>query len=215
MKRGRAKNNNLVKHREVLQKRNKALVEKAIAHIRELGGEVTMSMVSRVTYEIADIQSGEKGITLAGISKNETYRALVEQAKANSEIHQSTAISRAKHLSDGDIRMMLHALRVENIELKRDNKILTQQIKEMPNVIETVEPIEDALIREHNAIKNTARSMVIRLCELELAYIDADIQSLKVAHYEEMIVPYEALKLFYSKELHDIQCKVRENASND
>jgi len=34
-------------------------------------------------------------------------------------------------------------------------------------------------------------------------------------HYEEMIVPSDALNLFYKKELDDIQRKIREHASND
>lgn len=211
----KSKNDNLSKHKELLLKRNKALVERAIAHINQLGGAISMSIVSRVTYEIAKSEEKEKGITLAGISKNPIYRNLVEQAKAESERKQGT--SRRTHLvhySDGDIRMMLHTLRVENDELKRTNKILTQQIKEEPHVIETSEPIENTLIKEYNSIRNIARSMTNRLCELELAYIDANTETLKVMHYDEILVPPDALKQFYLKELDDIQRKIREHASD-
>ena len=209
------KNDNLSKHKELLQKRNKALVERAIAHINQLGGAISMSIVSRVTHEIARSEEQEKGITLAGISKNPIYRHLVEQAKAESERKQGTG--RKTHLwqySDGDIRMMLHAVRVENNELKRSNKILTQQLREETHVIETSEPIEDTLIKEYNTIRNIARSMTNRLCELELAYIDANTGTLKVMHYDEILVPQDALKQFYLKELDDIQRKIREHAAN-
>lgn len=141
------KNDNLLKHKELLQKRNKALVERAIAHINQLGGDISMSIVSRVTYEIARSEDKEKGITLAGISKNPIYRHLVEQAKAESERKQGThRKNHSGHYSDGDIRMMLYALHVENSELKSTNKILTQQLREETHVIETSEPIEDTLI---------------------------------------------------------------------
>ncbi|SFV55859.1 hypothetical protein MNB_SV-3-145 [hydrothermal vent metagenome] len=209
------KNDNLLKHKELLQKRNKALVERAIAHINQLGGDISMSIVSRVTYEIARSEDKEKGITLAGISKNPIYRHLVEQAKAESERKQGThRKNHLGHYSDGDIRMMLHALRVENSELKSTNKILTQQLREETHVIETSEPIEDTLIKEYNTIRNIARSMTNRLCELELAYIDANTGTLKVMHYDEILVPHDALKQFYLKELDDIQRKIREHASN-
>jgi len=215
-KRHKPKNNNLSKHRELLQQRNTALVKRAIEHIRKLDGNITMSMVSKVTYEIARIEDKEKGITLAGISTSPIYRALVEEAKADSEMKQ-TAINgiKVKHYSDGDIRMMLHALRVENEDLKRTNKILSQQLREETNDIAYTEPIKDTLIKEYNQIKNTARSMVSRLCELELTYIDTNTETLRVMHYEKIIVPSDALNLFYKKELNDIQTNIRKYATDD
>ena len=109
---------------------------------------------------------------------------------------------------------MLHALRVENANLKRDNKILAMKIKEIPDVIETVPPIEDEIIKKANALQNIARSMVRRLCELELAYIDADTNTLRLSYYDETIVHAEALKLFYNKELDEIRSKIREGVAH-
>lgn len=209
----KAKNNNLQKYHQILVERNTALIKRAIAHIKGLGGEVTKSSVSKVTYEIANPAKNEKGITLAGISKNKVYSALIEEAAADSG--RGRVPRSIRQYSDGDIRMMLHALRVENASLKRENTILSQHIKETPDVVETTEPIPEKLVREYNAVKNAARSMVSRLCELEMTYIDINNRCLKVAHYNEMIVPKEALELFYIKELHDIQREVRESAPDD
>jgi len=208
------KNNNLQKYQQSLVERNTALIKRAIAHIREIGGEITKSIVSKVTYEIADPEKNEKGITLAGISKNSIYRTLIEEAAADTRKGRRE-LRGGRQYTDGDIRMMLHALRVENAQIKRENTILSQQLKEVPNVIEQTQPIPDKLIQEYNAIKNAARSMVSRLCEMEMTYIDIENECLKVAHYNEVIVPKEALKLFYTKELHDIQCKIREVAPDD
>ena len=206
IKKQKAKNDNLFKHKELLQKKNKALIERSILHITQLDGQINMSIVSRVTYELANIEDKEKGITLAGISKNPIYRALVEQAQANREMKNGSKTKMGtSHYSDGDIRMMLHAMRVENEELKRTNKILSQQLKEHSNVIETSEPIEDNIIREYNTIKDIAKSTVKRLCELEIAYIDTNTETLRVMHYDEILVPSDALKKFYLKELNEIQ----------
>ncbi|QOR61168.1 hypothetical protein ACM66Z_10910 [Sulfurovum sp. ST-21] len=213
----KAKNDNLKKHQQALVERNTALIKRVIEHIKQLDGEITMSIVSKVSYEIADSKKGEKGITLAGISKNKVYRALVEEAAASARMgeKQNRRGRPPKHYSDGDIRMMLHALRTENALLKRENTILSQQLKEVPNAIEATEPVPDMIIREYNGVKNAARSMVSRLCEMELTYIDSETECLKVAHYNEVVVPKEALKLFYQKELHDIQRKIRETAPDN
>ncbi len=210
----KAKNNNLDEYRKKLSESNEALVKKAIAHIVALSGEVMFSSVSKVTYELADIQIGQTGITVAGISTSSVYRPLVEEAQANQEIHGRASRGTINHFSKGDAQLMLHALRVENVNLKRDNKILTLKLKEIPDVIETVTPIRDSIIQKGNALQDIARSMVTRLCELELAYIDADTNSLKLTYYDEIIVHNEALKLFYEKELNDIQSKIREGVTN-
>jgi len=208
----KAKNDNLQKHKERLVESNKALVNKAIAHIEELGGGITFSSVSKVTYEIADIQSKETGITLAGITKNPIYRALVEEAQANQNLDGKRKRSpNIRQYSQGELGLIVHALRVENENLKHDNRILKLKLKEMPDVIETVEPIREKIIKKGNALQDVARSMVNRLCELELAYIDAN-NTLRLHGYNYTIVGEEALKLFYEKELNDIKLKVRENA---
>ena len=208
----RAKNDNLKTYQMERVKRNTALIERAINHIRGLGGNISMSIVSKVTYEIADREKGETGITLAGISKNKQYRKMIEQAQADAQMHQShhnNTSPRTRHLSDGDIRMMLHALRVENETLKRENKILIHQLREMPHVIETTQPIQDTLIKERNELYSIMRSIVGRLCELDVAYIDLDTETLKMMMYEDIIVPKDVLKQFYEKEIHDLKSGVR------
>lgn len=205
----RPKNNNLANHREKMHDIYIGLIKKAIAHIESLNGEISMSAVSRVSYEVADKEQGEKGITLPGISTNSEYRALVEHAKANQEVHHphNRREVKVKYLSDGDIRMMVHVLRTENIELKRTNKILMQQLKDMPDTVETIAPIEEKIIAAHNTIMNVAKSLTNRLCELEITYIDAVSETLKLAHYDEIIVPTKPLKLYYEKELNEIHNK--------
>jgi len=201
------KNDNLDKHRKKMQGIYIELIQKAISHIESLNGDITMSAVSRVSYEIADKEKGEKGITLPGISTNPEYRALVEHSRANQELHEpkDRRELKAKYLSEGDIRMMVHVLRTENIELKRTNKVLIQQLKDIPDTVETIAPVEEKIIAAYNAMMNVSRALTNRLCELELTYIDATNETLNVAHYNDVVVPSEALKLFYEKELNEIR----------
>jgi len=66
------KNDNLKKHQTALVERNTALVKRAIEHIKRVDGEISMSIVSKVTYEIADRENGEKGVVKCN-RNNRTY----------------------------------------------------------------------------------------------------------------------------------------------
>ena len=193
------KNNNLTKYREEMLKKNETLIKRAITHIQSLSGAVTFSAVSQVTYDIADIQNGQKGLTVAGITKNPLYRGLIERAKTQTLAIENTG--RKSKQSIGDMNLSLHALRVSNAELKQENKILRLKLKEVPDRIETVEPIRNDLISKHNQLQGIVRSLVNRLSELEIAYVDMETRSLKLSLYNSTIIPREALEIFYKKEL--------------
>jgi hypothetical protein len=72
------KNNNLAEYRAFQEEKNKELVLKSIKYIKSLNGIINFSTVSQVTYDIADPLKNEKGLTLAGLSKNKLYRSLIE-----------------------------------------------------------------------------------------------------------------------------------------
>ena len=205
-----AKNNNLSVYRQKLAQINETLIQKAIEHIVRLGGEVTFSSVSKVTYDIADQQNGESGLTLAAISKNKIYRSMVEKAQVSRLIAgEKQKYSPTMKYSIGDMQFSLHELRVQNAKLKMDNKILVQKLKEVHIPIKEVGNIEETIIKKAKEIQNIANSMVNRLLELELAYIDTSLSTLNVAMYDTVLVTKEALNLFFQKELNELQSKIR------
>ena len=200
------KNDNLAKFRERRVETNKALIERAVEHIRKLNGEINFSLVSKVTYDIADASKGEKGISLAGISKNKLYRAIIEKAKLTDGVDERNArIASKGRVSIGDMQMSFHALRVENAKLKMEKKVLTQQLKENSRPVKGVEGIDANLIERYEEMRRTFSSLVGRLLELELAYIDAEKRTLNVAIYDEVILRKQVLELFYAKELDAIK----------
>ena len=73
------KNNNLAEYRAFQEEKNKELVLKSIKYIKSLNGIINFSTVSQVTYDIADPLKNEKGLTLAGLSKNKLYRSLIDR----------------------------------------------------------------------------------------------------------------------------------------
>lgn len=204
-----AKNNNLARYRELQKEKNEALVAKAIQHIIKLKGEITFSLVSKVTYDIADSSLGEKGLTLAGISKNKTYRAMIEKAQTVSLFSDvNSNNSPSTKLSIGDAQLSLHSFRVENSKLKMENKILAGKLKELVLPHQTVDNINDSVMKKAQEIQSVAHSMVSRLLELELAYIDHTDFSLYISTFDDLLVSNEALALFFEKELHELKSTI-------
>ncbi len=197
-----AKNNNLDAYRQKLVVSNEALVIKCIAHIRSIEGEIKFSTVSRVSYGLANTEEGQSGLTLAAISKNPVYRLLVEQAQADTSLHQTGKhYAKANNFSKGDLKLTLYGLQSANTKLKQEKKILELKLKEVSPHTETVTPIRDEIIENANALRNIAKSIVTRILELELAYIDTKDDSIKLMHYESVLVTKDALNKFFEKEL--------------
>ncbi len=199
------KNDNLSKFRELQQSQNQALVQRAIEHIQQLNGDVNFSLVSKVTYDIADAIKGEKGISLAGLSKSKIYRPMIEKAKLSNGTNELNLQAPAKNrVSVGDMQMSFHSVRVENAKLEMDNKILAKQLKEVSTPIQELGNIDVNIMRQYDEMKQICSSLVSRLLELELVYIDSEKVTLNVAIYDEVILQKQSLSLFYQKELHAI-----------
>ncbi len=200
------KNDNLSKYREIQQSQNKALVQRAIEHIQQLNGDVNFSLVSKVTYDIADVSKGEKGISLAGLSKSKIYRPMIEKAKMSNGVNADNLKNSTKsRVSIGDMQMSFHAMRVENAKLKMENKILSQRVKEIDAPVQELGNIDMNIMKQYEKMKQICASLVSRLLELELTYIDSEKETLNVAMYDEVILQKQSLELFYQKELHAIK----------
>jgi len=194
----KGKNDNLKKHQEVLQERNRKMIQRTIEHIQKLGGKITMSSVSRVTYEIADPEKSEKGITLAGISKNPMYRAIIEEAASSlSPPHSGTGST--QRMSTGDARLKLHSLRVEKLRLEDENRILKKQLLVIPQHIETVDVFSEKLLHEHSQTIELFCTFIYRLNELEITYRDTG-GALRLALYDEVVVPKKTMEILFNNE---------------
>ena len=200
------KNDNLSKYRKRQQEQNQALVQRAIEHIQQLNGDVNFSLVSKVTYDIADATKGEKGISLAGLSKNKIYRSMIEKAKLSNGVNTDNLKNSAKsRVSIGDMQMSFHAIRVENAKLKMENKVLSERLKEINAPVQELGNIDMNIMKQYDEMKQVCSSLVSRLLELELAYIDNEKKTLNIAIYDEVILQKQSLELFYQKELHAIK----------
>ncbi|MGH2306328.1 hypothetical protein [Aliarcobacter sp. ERUVET-8] len=206
------KNNNLAEYRAFQEEKNKELVLKSIKYIKSLNGIINFSTVSQVTYDIADPLKNEKGLTLAGLSKNKLYRSLIEKAKLSQNIDINLKLNRSfyenssnSNMTVADIKLQLHELRVKNVNLKRENKILSEQMKTLSSTPNTVETVSDDMLKKYKFLYQICSNLISRLLELEVAYIDLERTTLNVQIYDDVILQKEALDILYKDKLNELK----------
>jgi hypothetical protein len=206
------KNNNLAEYRAFQEEKNKELVLKSIKYIKSLNGIINFSTVSQVTYDIADPLKNEKGLTLAGLSKNKLYRSLIEKAKLSQNIDINLKSNRGfyenssnSNMTVADIKLQLHELRVKNVNLKMENKILSEQMKTLSSTLSTVEPVSDDMLKKYKFLYQICSNLISRLLELDVAYIDLERTTLNVQIYDDVILQKEALEILYKDKLNELK----------
>ena len=206
------KNNNLAEYRAFQEEKNKELVLKSIKYIKSLNGIINFSTVSQVTYDIADPLKNEKGLTLAGLSKNKLYRSLIEKAKLSQNIDINLKSNRSfyenssnSNMTVADIKLQLHELRVKNVNLKMENKILSEQMKTLSSTVNTVEPVSDDMLKKYKFLYQICSNLISRLLELDVAYIDLERTTLNVQIYDDVILQKEALEILYKDKLNELK----------
>ena len=206
------KNNNLAEYRAFQEEKNKELVLKSIKYIKSLNGIINFSTVSQVTYDIADPLKNEKGLTLAGLSKNKLYRSLIEKAKLSQNIDINLKSNRSfyenssnSNMTVADIKLQLHELRVKNVNLKMENKILSEQMKTLSSTVSTVEPVSEDMLKKYKFLYQICSNLISRLLELDVAYIDLERTTLNVQIYDDVILQKEALEILYKDKLNELK----------
>lgn len=206
------KNNNLAEYRAFQEEKNKELILKAIKYIKTLNGIINYSTVSQVTYDLADPLKKEKGLTLAGVSKNKLYRSLIDKAKLSQNIDINLKSNRSfyenssnSNMTVADIKLQLHELRVKNVNLKMENKILSEQMKTLSSTVSTVEPVSDDMLKKYKFLYQICSNLISRLLELDVAYIDLERTTLNVQIYDDVILQKEALEILYKDKLNELK----------
>lgn len=196
------KKDNLKDFRDTRVKKNIQIIERTIDHIKKFKGVISMSNVAKVTREIVNIELGEKPITLSAISKNKIYRKLIENAKLNYENPSYSSIKKNAFLSEGDARLALHGLRVENELLKDELEILKSKLKNKKISYESLS--EEKIINENELIAASAiKNLIYTLIEEELALVDIDTNNLVLHTYGTILLKGDLVKRFMGRKADD------------
>ena len=191
--------NNLKEYKKKQQEINAKLVQRAIEYILKIGGNLSVNNVSRVSYEIANPEKGEKGLTPAAISKNPLYKNMILKAKAEKNKQK---IDAPNLMTIGDLQMQLFQERQKNQELKIKIKILEDQLSKV-SIFEKMSLPKSSLeqdcfnIRQENKeLKSILKGIIHVLGNLELIEnINGDIV---VSMYGNVLLKKEHIKLIES-----------------
>lgn len=208
----KSKNNNLAEYRAFQEEKNKELILKAIKYIKTLNGIINYSTVSQVTYDLADPLKKEKGLTLAGVSKNKLYRSLIDKAKlsqnidinlkSNKNFYENSSNS---NITVADIKLQLHELKVKNVNLKMENKILSEQMRTLSTTPNPVETVSEDMFKKYKYVYQICSNLISRLLELDVAYIDLERSTLNIQMYDDVILQKEALEILYKDKLNELK----------
>lgn len=208
----KSKNNNLAEYRAFQEEKNKELILKAIKYIKTLNGIINYSTVSQVTYDFADPLKKEKGLTLAGVSKNKLYRSLIDKAKLSQNIDINLESNQNFYESSSnnnttvaDIKLQLHELRVKNVNLKMENKILSEQMRTLSTTPNSVETVSEDMFKKYKYVYQICSNLISRLLELDVAYIDLQRSTLNVQVYDDVLLQKEALEILYKDKLNELK----------
>ena len=187
--------NNLKEYKKRQQEINTKLVQKAIEHIKKLGGNLSVNNVSRTTYEIANPDKGEKGLTPAAISKNQLYKTMILKAKAEQNNYKQ---DEATLMTVGDLQIKLYQEMQKREELKIKLKILEDQLSKISLVEKSnTQPKsleQDCMdIREENKhLKSLLKGVISTLAKLEMVeMVDGNI---KIPFHNVVLLDKENLK---------------------
>lgn len=191
--------NNLKEYKKKQQEINAKLVQRAIEYILKIGGNLSVNNVSRVSYEIANPEKGEKGLTPAAISKNPLYKNMILKAKAEKNKQK---IDAPNLMTIGDLQMQLFQERQKNQELKIKIKILEDQLSKV-SIFEKMSLPKSSLeqdcfnIRQENKeLKSILKGIIHVLGNLELIEnINGDIV---VSMYGNVLLKKEHIKIIES-----------------
>jgi len=186
---------NLNAYRQKQLETNLALVERSIDKLKELEADISFTSVSKMSFDIAKVEKGEKGLTVAAISKNETYSTLVNKAKAESAQSQTRQTSQHKHLSEAEIALEIYRLKSELAKLKHENKILKHTLAN----IETDEypPMKlssQDVSTEINELNIAMEGILGVLSLRKLIDIDRAAQTVKLRAFKDTLIDQRMFK---------------------
>lgn len=190
------KNDSLDKHREALVKKNSNLVLRACEYIRSIGGDINYSNVAKATASVANAENKEKPLTAAAISKNETYKTIIaaESKKQTSTPAQKTARAVVAKMSLADLNAELFEQHNENRKLKKEIRILTDQLSSIPNLNDNQTRKSSIGNKENEETIRASSNLVKLLLEQELAYLDLESEELRLATYRTPIMKGKPLR---------------------
>lgn len=192
---------NLKIYRDEKVKRNTELLKRAIEHIKQYSGTISMSNVSKVSYEIA--KDNENGLSVPALSKNKLYKALIEEAKNSSDSHKQQAINKElssktlKDMSQPELIAEIYKLRVASLSNEKESYVLKDIIAEYKidkNIVADVRSDEES----KECLFALEHAITVLLAQ-DILYIEHETFDVKLAAFGTLVLKGSVYKKILNK----------------
>lgn len=193
------KRDNLKSYRDEKVRKNTVLVKRCISHIQKYGGNISLSNVSKVSYDI--VQDTEKGLSVPALSKNKLYKNLVEQAKSetdNNVSHTKEELSSKtlKEMSQAELIAEIYKLRVSTLENNNELDILKDVISEH-NINSS--SVNNTIDEDNKECKFALEHAINTLLKENILYIDKNTFDVKLAAIGTLVLKGSVFRKIFPK----------------
>lgn len=127
------KKDNLEQYRIDKVEKNLKFVKKAIEHLKKFNIEVTLSNVSKITYDLSS--ETQKGLSISALCKNKIYKELIDKEKNNGclpkeQSKNSFSSKTLKEMSEPELIAEIYKLKSDNLQKDKEIAIFKDLLSE-------------------------------------------------------------------------------------
>lgn len=127
------KKDNLEQYRIDKVEKNLKFVKKAIEHLKKFNIEVTLSNVSKTTYDLSS--ETQKGLSISALCKNKIYKELIDKEKNNGclpkeQSKNSFSSKTLKEMSEPELIAEIYKLKSDNLQKDKEIAIFKDLLSE-------------------------------------------------------------------------------------
>ena len=195
------KRDNLKEYREEKVQKNTELLKRSICHIQEYGGKISMSNISKVSYDIA--REGEAGLSVPALSKNKSYKNLIEQAKLESSDGpvalkpEALSSKTLKDMSQAELIAEIYKLRIQEEHHMRELRSL-QDIMSTYKINQIDKPKGKSVLDKERvfALKHAINTLLAN----DILYVEQETFDVKLAAFGTLILKGSVYKNIFNDE---------------
>ena len=197
------KKDNLEQYRLDKVERNLKFVKKAIEHLKKFNIEVTLSNVSKTTYDLSsEIQ---KGLSISALCKNKIYKELIDKEKNNGYLQKeqsknSFSSKTLKEMSEPELIAKIYKLKADNLQKDKEIAIFKDLLSEY-KIDSSNKIVENT--NNDKELNLALEHILTTLLEKEILYIDNKSLDVMLTVYNIKILRGSLFTKIFSKDKYE------------
>jgi hypothetical protein len=197
------KKDNLEQYRLNKVEKNLKFVKKAIEHLKKFNIEITLSNVSKTTYDLSS--EAQKGLSISALCKNKIYKELIDKEKNNDclpkeQSKNSFSSKTLKEMSEPELIAEIYKLKADNLQKDKEIAIFKDLLSEYKI------DLSNKIVENTNNDKelNLALEHILEtLLEKEILYIDSKSLDVMLTVYNIKILRGSLFTKIFSKDKYE------------